>query len=339
MQKKNILYIGNKLADKGATVTSIETLGVFLQSEGYDVYMASSVRNKFLRLLDMLYSVFKYSGKVSLVLIDTYSTQNFYFAVIVAKLCRLLRMPYAPILRGGNLPARLANDHRLSASLFEGAKIIIAPSLYLMKAFKRAGYVNLHYIPNTIEIENYPFLIRNKLQPKLLWVRSFANIYNPELAIEIIKELHLQGINATLTMVGPEKDGSLERCKSLVAALKLPVTFTGKLDKDKWITLSKNYDIFINTTNFDNTPVSVMEAMALGLPVVSTNVGGIPYLIENSKTGLLVRPNNAILFTDAICSLLKNSILASSISGSARSKVQSFDWQKVKSLWFALLSE
>ena len=120
MQKKTILYIGNKLSNNGATVTSIETLGVFLEAEGFDVYAASSAENKFLRLFDMLFSVFRYSKKVSIVLIDTYSTQNFYFAVIVAKVCRVLKVPYVPILRGGNLPSRLIKNNGLSLELFNG---------------------------------------------------------------------------------------------------------------------------------------------------------------------------------------------------------------------------
>ena len=339
MQKKTILYIGNKLSNNGATVTSIETLGVFLEAEGFDVYTASSAENKFLRLLDMLFSVFRYSKKVSIVLIDTYSTQNFYFAVIVAKLCRLLKLPYVPILRGGNLPSRLIKNNGLSLELFNGAKVNVAPSLYLKEAFKLEGYRNLSYIPNSIDIGKYPFLLRKNIQPNLLWVRSFAEIYNPELAIQIVKELYDVGINATLTMVGPDKDGSLEKCKSLANEHKLPVSFTGKLEKNQWIDLSKSHDIFINTTNFDNTPVSVIEAMALGLPIISTNVGGIPYLIENDTTGILVPPNDATEFVAAIYRLINDSELASQLSMNARDKVEKYDWQEVKSLWLELLSE
>jgi glycosyltransferase involved in cell wall biosynthesis len=337
--KKSILYIGNKLSKKGATVTSVETLGIFLESEGFDVYTASSARNKFLRLFDMLFNVFRYSRKVSFVLIDTYSTQNFYFAVMVAKLCRIVGVPYVPILRGGNLPSRLIKNNRLSLGLFNGAKVNVSPSLYLKEVFKHAGYENLKYIPNSIDIRNYPFLLRKNLQPKLLWVRSFAEIYNPELAIEIIKELRDIGINATLTMVGPDKDGSLEKCKRLTRDHKLPVKFTGKLNKNEWIALSKNFDVFINTTNFDNTPVSVIEAMALGLPVISTNVGGIPYLIDDSATGILLPPNDAKEFTAAICSLLKDNSLVASLSENARRKVEAFDWKEVKGSWLVLLSE
>lgn len=339
MQKRSLLYIGNKLSKKGVTVTSIETLGTFLDKEGFKVYTASPVKNKFFRMLDMLFKTVMYSRKVSVVLIDTYSTQNFYFAVAVARVCRLIGLPYIPILRGGNLPSRLVKSQRLCSSLFNGAKAIVAPSKYLMESFRNFGYTNLTFIPNTIEIEKYPFQVRNEIKPKLLWVRSFAEIYNPMLALEIVKKLIDNDINASLCMVGPEKDGSLLKCRSEVEKLNLPVTFTDKLEKRDWIELSRDYDIFMNTTNFDNTPVSVIEAMALGIPIVSTDVGGMPYLIVNNETGILVPPKNGDVFVEAIVRLLKDPSLVESLSRSARSQAEAFDWQNVKNNWFALLNE
>jgi glycosyltransferase involved in cell wall biosynthesis len=337
MPSQKLLYIGNKLAASGATISTIDSLSSQLESEGYTVYLASSKHNKILRLLDMMRAVFRYRSKVSCVLIDTYSTQNFYYAVGVANLCRLLKLPYIPILHGGNLPERLRRNKRLSWKLFNGAKINVSPSAYLMEEFKKEGYTNLVEIPNNILLENYPFRFRAELKPKLLWVRSFAAIYNPEMALEVIDLLIQKGYQASLCMVGPDKDGSLERCKKLAKERSLAVTFTGKLSKSDWINLSEEYDIFINTTNFDNTPVSVIEAMALGLPVVTTNVGGIPYLLENNKDSLLVNPNDPQAFSSSVMSLLEDSEVAVRLAQNARKKVEMFDWEEVKLLWFKIL--
>lgn len=337
MQRKSLLYIGNKLSKKGVTVTSIETLGAFLEKEGYQVYTASSKKNKILRLFDMLYAVLRYGTKSSAVLIDTYSTQNFYFAVAVGNLCRLLRIPYIPILRGGDLPNRLVKSKSHSMKLFGGAKTNVAPSAYLLNAFTKQGFSNVTYIPNTIAIENYPFFLRKECRPRLLWVRSFAEIYNPDLALTVLESLISEGIHAELCMVGPEKDGSLARCKTISEAKNLPVRFTGRLSKEDWIRLSREYDVFINTTNFDNTPVSVIEAMALGLPVISTKVGGVPYLIEAGEEGILVAPNDSSEFIIAIKKIVNDPPLAQTISVNARKKVEEFDWEKVKLKWFQLL--
>lgn len=337
--EKRILYVGNKLSRKGITVTSIETLGRFLESEGIVVYTASSIKNKAFRLLDMIFKTFKYSRKIDYVLIDIYSTQNFYYAVTIGNVCRLLKVPYIPILRGGDLPKRLKKSPSQSKKLFHGAKVNVAPSNYLLKSFIDAGFQNTLCIPNTIVIDKYPFKKRNGVIPKLLWVRSFAEIYNPFLAIQIIERISKLYPVATLCMVGPDKDGSLAKCKAYALHKNLPVTFTGKLNKEEWINLSFKYDIFINTTNFDNTPVSVIEAMALGLPVISTNVGGVPFLLDNRKDALLVPANNTEAFVEAIVSLCSNDALCKSLIKNARNKVEGYDWQIVKHLWLKLFKE
>ncbi|MEZ4874028.1 MAG: glycosyltransferase family 4 protein [Flavobacteriaceae bacterium] len=220
-----------------------------------------------------------------------------------------------------------------------GAKTNIAPSKYLLDIFQKAGYSNTIYIPNTIELKNYPFTQRQAVLPKLLWVRSFAQIYHPLLAVKVFERLRGLYQVATLCMVGPDKDGSLEECKNYAKAKNLPVVFTGKLEKNEWIALSQAYDIFINTTNFDNTPVSVIEAMALGLPIISTRVGGIPYLLDHKKDALLLPPNDVEAFVDAIVFLCNHTPEVKNLSKKAREKVAQFDWEIVKHLWFEVLGK
>ena len=138
-------------------------------------------------------------------------------------------------------------------------------------------------------------------------------------------------------MVGPFVDHSYNECLSLTSELKLEnsVAFTDVLLKEDWHKKSEDYDVFINTTNFDNTPVSVMEAMALGLPIVSTNVGGMPFLIEDVSDGLLVSKSNAEEMTNAIVSLLNNNHI--NLAVNARKKVENFSWDANKEKWFQIL--
>jgi len=331
-----VLYIGNKLSKKGKTVTSIETLGNYLLDENFDVRFASNKSNKVIRLIDMILLIIKnYDSKY--VLIDTYSTQNFYFALITSQICRLLRIKYLPILRGGNLPYRLIANPLFCKWIFKNAYKNIAPSEYLLNIFKDEGYDNLKYISNSIPLKNYQFREKNIDTPKLLWVRSFSNIYNPENAIELIKELKKKYENAELCMVGPEVDGSLNSTKLLANKYKIEVKFAGKLSKKEWINLSNDYNIFINTTNFDNMPVSVIEAMALGLPIISTNVGGIPFLIENKEHGLLVDSNDVEAMSNQIVRLTKDPKLVKHLTSNARKKVEQFDWDVVRNKWNKLL--
>lgn len=335
---KTLIYIGNKEGVKReANLSSIDILSNLLQGEGYKVYSASKKKNIFFRLLDMLWTCVKYRTKADYVLIDTYSTLNFYYAFFVSQLCRLLKLKYIPILHGGNLPNRLKKSPKLSASIFYNSYTNVAPSMYTKSNFEALGFDNVTYIPNTIEVNNYTFKERSFTTINLLWVRSFSRIYNPILAVEILKALKNKNIKATLCMVGPDGDGSLSEVKKHAEQLEVKVDFKGKLTKQEWVTLSEEYNIFVNTTNFDNMPVSVIEAMALGLPVVSTKVGGLPFLIEHNKNGFLVAPNSVDEFVKMIIEIVSSNKKTNQITKEARSYIKQFDWKNVKKHWIKLL--
>ena len=334
---KNVLYIGNALSQSGKSITTIEVLNERL-GDFCSIKIASNKSNKILRLLDMIKAVVSNRSWADYILIDTYSTTNFYYALIISQLARWFNIKYIPILHGGNLENRLKNSKKISDVIFNNAYRLVSPSNFLKNVFEDYGFNNVLYIPNAIELENFEFQNRDIKTVKLLWLRSFSEIYNPKLAVLVLEELINRGCQAELTMVGPEIDGSMEASRVLAKTKNLNVNFTGKLDRKRWTNLAEDCNIFINTTNFDNMPVSVIEAMALGLPVVSTNVGGLPYLITHEKEGLLVPPNDVCAMSEAIIRLIEDKNLKDSIVNNAREKVEQFDWEAVKPKWKSLLS-
>lgn len=336
--KVRILYIGNKLEKHGNNVTSIDSLGKLLEAEGHRLTYASSAKNKMVRLLDMIVTTIKSARKTDVVLIDTYSTANFYYALIISQLCRIFNLKYIPLLHGGDLPNRLKNTPKLSRLLFKNAWINVSPSRYLQTEFESAGFHKIKYIPNSIEIQNYKFKSRNTQNCRLLWVRSLAEIYNPKMAINVLHQLKTEFPHATLCMIGPDKENLLPSLKNLAAELGVEVTFTGVLPKSDWIKRSEQSDIFINTTHYDNLPVSVIEAMALGLPVVSTNVGGLKVLLRNRENALVVDDNDHLAMANAISELAKNQNLATELSQRGRLDAEQFDWVNIKSKWAEILN-
>lgn len=333
-----ILYIGNAISKHGYNKTTIETLGPSLEKEGYELLYTSDKKNLLLRFLDMVICTLTKVNKVDVVLIDTYSTASFWYAFFCSQIIRIYKIKYVPILHGGNLPNRLKRNPRLSKMIFKNAYKNVAPSNYLKCQFENAGYTNIVYIPNTIPLENYIFKKREYFRPNLLWVRAFASIYNPKMAVAVLLKLKEKFPNAKLTMVGPDKDGSMETTKQFAKKAGVEVCFTGKLTKEQWITLAKDQDIFINTTHFDNTPISVMEAMALGLLVVSTNVGGIPYLLNDKNDAYLVEDSNVNQMVEVIVQAIENTQQSQIVINSARDKVGNMDWEIVKKQWHSLLS-
>ena len=117
-----------------------------MEREGFKMYYASSKVNKAFRMMDMIYTLVKLNRKVDYVIIDTYSTHNFYYALIISQLARLFRVNYIPSLNGGNLPARLYKHPILSGLIFNHAYTNISPSLYLVEEFNKYGYNNVLFI-------------------------------------------------------------------------------------------------------------------------------------------------------------------------------------------------
>lgn len=335
---RSILYIGNKLSHLGFTPGVIETLGRQLESEGFKVYYTGTLRNQYLRLLQMLIKTFTLGRKVDYILIDTYSTNAFWYAFLTGMLARRLGTKYIPILHGGDLPSRIKKSKRACDKLFRKSHINIAVSGYLQNTFESYGYP-VKVVPNNIVIANYPFKERAHPMPNLLWVRAFSKIYNSLMAIDVLVELQKTYPDASLCMVGPDKDGSLDEfityagSKGVSGSIKIK----GILLKEEWIRLSSEYDFFINTTNFDNTPVSVIEAMALGMLIVSTNPGGIPFLLEADREAKLVDTGNSGAMVQAIGLMIEHKAAAASMSRAARKKAETFDSPQIINLWKEIL--
>jgi glycosyltransferase involved in cell wall biosynthesis len=307
-------------------------------NEGFDVIISSDKKNKILRLLDMCITFFRNKNSIDILLIDTFSTTNFYFAFILSQLARRNKVDYVPILHGGNLPNRISNSPKMSRKVFDNSLINIAPSNYLKLAFEKKGF-KTKLIPNILEVDNYKFKERNTFSPNLLWVRAFDKTYNPLMAIKVLNEVKKEFSNAKLCMIGPQKDETLEMTQKLINDIDLTdsVEITGVLPKEEWHKKSEKYDIFINTTNFDNTPVSVIEVMALGLPVVTTNVGGIPFLIEDNIDGKLVEIDNVDQMAKVIIELIKSPEETRALVKNARVKVENFDWKFIRNRWLEVL--
>jgi len=104
----------------------------------------------------------------------------------------------------------------------------------------------------------------------------------------------------------------------------------------KWLDKA---DIFINTTNFDNAPSSVLEAMANGLCIVSTNVGGIPNMIDDGTECLLVPPDHPVEMANAVKKVLNNPKFGERLSFNAHNRALDYDWSNVLPKWDELLRE
>ncbi|MEO8429265.1 MAG: glycosyltransferase family 4 protein, partial [Verrucomicrobiota bacterium] len=272
--QKNVLLVGNFFSSSMGARGVCEDLAEQLAGNGWTVYSTSLKKNRAARLFDMVTTVWRLRRKYGVAHVDVYSGAAFIWAEAACWTLRRAKKPYVLTLHGGDLPEFSRRWHGRVARLLRSAEVVTSPSRYLRDQM-RSYRDDLQLMPNPLDLKQYPFRLREAPKPNLVWLRAFHSIYNPSLAPRVIAELAKEFPNLRLTMIGPDKgDGSLQETQRVAGEKGVAnhITFVGGVPKSEVPGRLSDADIFLNTTNVDNTPVSVLEAMACGLCVVNTNV-------------------------------------------------------------------
>jgi glycosyltransferase involved in cell wall biosynthesis len=241
-----------------------------------------------------------------------------------------------------NYHAGQAEDHlrdwrRTAIPTIRRADATVVSSGWLVDVFARHG-LTARAIFNHVELDNFHFRERRPLLPRFLSNRNFDPIYNVSCVLRAFALIQKRFSDATLVVAG---DG-VERTKleRLARELELRnVTFTGLVTPEKMPELYDAADIYLNASNVDNMPLSILEAFAAGLPVVTTNAGGIPYVVSHEKTGLLVEKDDAKAMAEAAIRLLESEDLGSSLASNARAECAKYKWDVVRENWLNFYRE
>jgi len=337
---KSLLMIGNYLSAARHTRSVGEELGLRLQQRGWQVLSASGQTNRLLRLADMLATAIFHARQYRVALVEVYSGPAFTWAEAVCAALRLLKKPFVLALHGGGLPEFAQSNPRRVARLLGSAAAVVTPSRWIAVSLATL-HSNIQYIPNAIQVDQYPYTLRGNITPRLSWLRAFHIIYQPWLAVEALSNLRKIFPSANLLMIGPDKgDSALEKTNSALCALELQdaVVIGGGVDKSEVPTWLNRADIFLNTTTYESFGVSLLEAAACGLPIVTTNVGELPYLWADGSEALLVPPNDPVAMANAIHRILSEPGLAEKLSFNGRKKAEQFDWSIVLPQWEKLFN-
>jgi glycosyltransferase involved in cell wall biosynthesis len=337
---RSVLMVGNFTPADRTYRQVCDELAVRLGDSGWEVHTTSARAARLPRLAEMVATVWRRRHHFAAAYVEVFSGPAFCWAEAVCWALRRTRKPYVLALHGGNLPAFSGRWPGRVGRLLGSARTVTAPSRYLRGGLRRFRE-DIQVIPNPLDIAAYGFRPREQLRPRIIWLRAFSSIYNPSLAIRVLARLAVEFPEVRLTMIGPDKrDGSLDQTRRVAAGLGVldRVDWTGGVPKADVPSRLGAGDLFLNTSNVDNTPVSVLEAMACGMCVVSTDVGGVPFLLQHEVDSLLVPPNDSRAMAGAVRRILTEPDLAGRISRNARLRVESFDWAVILPRWDSLLS-
>lgn len=319
----------------GWVTTQGEVLAAHLADDGVDVRTTSAVVPRLRRALDVVRTVRRWRGEVDAVVVLGFSGPALVLTELGVRSGRRLGVPVVLWLHGGDLPAHAERRPRQVRRVLAAADRLVAPSPYLAALGALVGEP-VEVIPNVLPAPA-DARARTSAVPRLLWMRTFHPLYRPELAVEAFARLHAEVPTATLTMAGQDK-GELDATRRRVddAGLGAAVHFPGFLDPDAKVAAFASHDVFLNTTRTDNAPVSLLEAAAHGLVVVSTPAGGIGTLFTDGVDALLA-PDAAGL-AGAVARVLADDALAARLSAAGLALARTAEWADVGPRWHRLLA-
>jgi glycosyltransferase involved in cell wall biosynthesis len=323
----------------GHLPTQGETLAAFFGRAGYEVVSTSAATNRYARLLDIVATLVRCRRRVDVVLLQSFSGPSFVVQDVASALARLFGHRVVMHLRGGALPEFIARYPRWARRVFGRADLFVAPSEFLARAVEPYGRP-VRIVPNLIDVPAYAFRRRERVAPRLFWMRSFHPLYNPVMAVRVLARVRSILPEATLAMGGRDKglEGAA-RAEAARLGVAEAVRFVGFLDGEGKAREGDAADIFINTNHVDNTPVSVIEACAMGLPVVATDVGGVRHLLRDGHTGLLVPDDDVEAMARAIVRLVEEPPLAERLSANGRELAERSSWAHVHAEWERIFAE
>jgi glycosyltransferase involved in cell wall biosynthesis len=288
------------------------------------------------RLFPYLLELWRSAGRVRLFHVMANSGWSWHLFAAPAVLIGWLRgCPVIVNYRGGEADAFMAKSRAWVRPVLRLADAVVVPSGYLQWVFQKYE-VDTVVVPNIVNLQRfapppvYPVSGFSRQAPRLLVARNLEAIYDNATALRAFALVAAAYPRATLVIAG--SGPLLGELKALAASLGVAaaVTFTGRVDNAAMPGLYQAADILLNPSTVDNMPNSILEALASGVPVVSTDVGGIPFLVEHGRTALLVQPGAPQAMADAVLHLLDDAALAARLRSAGLEYVRRYAWPEVR---------
>jgi glycosyltransferase involved in cell wall biosynthesis len=344
-----ICLIGPLPPPSGGMANQCKQLSELLQLEGLEIQVLQvnapykpkwvsrfwGIRAIF-RLVPFLYQLWLAAGKVQLFHVMANSGWSwFLFAAPAVWIAKLRGIPVIINYRGGSAAEFFKSFFFIIKPTLKAADSIVVPSFFLQNVFEDFGFSTI-IVPNIINTELFtPHVNKKPIGDSLhiIVTRNLEHIYDISTALRAFKIVKQKFPYASLTIAGSGPLRQELEALSSELALSDSVNFTGRIDNEKMHKLYQEADIMVNASLVDNMPISILEALASGVPVVSTNVGGIPFLVDQGKTSLLVGASDPIGMAKAIMDIATNPSLAKLLSHNGLERAKEFSWPRIRLKW------
>lgn len=264
------------------------------------------------------------------------------YAAPAVWISRAARVPVVVNYRGGGAGPFLERAGSWVKPTLRRASALVVPSDFLREVFARFG-TNARVVPNVIDAERFaPAPAGSEpphAGPHVLIARNLEPVYDVATGLRAFRQVRNELPGARLVVAGTGPEG--ERLRALADELGLgaAVEFVGRIGNDAMPAFYRKADVVLNTSLADNMPISILEAAASGVPVVTTNVGGIPYLVRHDETAQMVAPGDDGAMARAILRLWADRALAERQARAGLALAGGYTWERVGARWAAVYRE
>lgn len=327
MLAKSILLITNYKPGCGGISVQVELIQKRLRGEGLIVDVFNT-KKSLIKRLGLFGKLKKVGQQYDIFHIHTCSGFGFFSAVIGIVVGRLLKKKIILTYHGGGAERFFDRHHSFVHYFLTKTDVNIVLSGFLSRIFNKHS-IPCIIIPNAIEFDSSHYRRRVHFAPRFISIRTLSSLYNIECLLNGFKKVKDVIPGATLTIVG---DGPSR--KSLEQMVKdegiRDVAFIGRVDNSIIYQYLGDADIMVSTPRIDNMPVSILEAMNAGLLVISSNVGGVPYMIEDGDTGLLFENDNHQQLAEKMIWAVEHQEDVSNMADTAKEKLSYYSWESVR---------
>ena len=330
---KKVLLIANYKPGTGGISGQVEKLHAYLDKEGV-FNGVFSTKGSLAYRIQVPFKLLKVAKDYDVLHVHTCSHWGFITTVLGVWAGKRLKKKVVVTYHGGGAEQFFSRHPRLVKKYLCQTDANIVLSGFLGNVFDKFQ-IPFTVIPNIVELEEGRFCPRATIEPTFISIRTLSPLYNIECIIKAFKVVKKACPSARLTIVGdgPSRD-SLEqfvRSESIQ-----DVTFVGRVDNARIYEYLNQSDIMLSAPRIDNMPVSVLEGFNAGLLVISSNVGGVPYMIEDEVNGLLFESNNSMALAEKMMWALSHQDESHNMIDNAKEVVKLYSWECVREKIFEL---
>ena len=334
----------------GGMAMQTQQLARLLESEGVSVELLATngpCRPAFLerirglralfRLIPYLFAIWRLAGRVHVIHLMANSGWSWQLKCApVLWLARLRNTPVIVNYRGGEAQSYFERSFSRVRPSLRKASVTVVPSGYLHGVFEQFGE-STRIIPNIIDRELFHPPAKAPSDPfTLVITRNLEPIYGIDTAIRSFSKVYQLDPSIRLRIAGSGPAEGAMRALAEQLGVSNAISFEGRLDRPAIVDLYAQAHAMLNPSTVDNMPNSVLEALACGVPVISTDVGGVPFVVQHQKTALLVPSGDVTTMAEAINTLKADSALRNRLIGNGLAEIDQYTWQRVGQQWLEL---